>query len=58
MDTSSFLMPNWITGRVSGGSGLDIAIAVNGTIAGVGNTFKLATGGGELFGVMVPPSSL
>jgi len=24
----------------------------------VGNTFKLATGGGELFGVMVPPSAL
>ncbi len=59
VDTDSFLMPNWITGRVSGGSGLDIAIAVNGKIAGVGTTFKLATGGeGELFGVMIPPSSL
>ncbi len=58
VNTKSFLIPNWITGRVSGGSGLDIAIAVNGRIAGVGNTFKLATGGGELFGVMVPPSSL
>ncbi len=58
VNTKSFLIPNWITGRVSGGSGLDIAIAVNGKIAGVGNTFKLATGGGELFGVMVPPSSL
>jgi hypothetical protein len=58
VDTKSFLMPNWITGHVSGGSGLDIAIAVNGRIAGVGNTFKLATGGGQLFGVMVPPSAL
>ena len=58
VDTKSFLMPNWITGRVSGGERLDIAIAVNGKVAAVGNTFKLATGGGELFGVMVPPSSL
>ena len=58
VDTKSFLMPNWITGQVSGGSGQDIAIAVNGKIAGVGSTFKLATGGGELFGVMVPPSAL
>ena len=37
---------------------MDIAIAVNGTVRAVGNTFKLATGGGELFGVMVPPSAL
>lgn len=58
VDTKSFLIPNWITGRVSGGEGLDIAIAVNGTIRGVGNTFKLATGGGELLAVMVPPSAL
>ena len=58
VDTKSFLMPNWITGRVSGGKGLDLAIAVNGKVAAVGNTFKLATGGGELFGVMVPPSVL
>ena len=57
MDTKSFLMPNWITGHVSGGAGQDIAIAVNGTIRAVGNTFKLATGGGELFGVMVPAVS-
>jgi len=58
VNTKSFLIPNWITGRVSGGSGKEIAIAVNGTVRGVGNTFKLATGGGELFGVMIPPSSL
>ena len=58
VDIKSFLIPNWITGRVKGGESLDIAIAVNGTVRGVGNTFKLATGGGELFGVMVPPSAL
>lgn len=58
VDTKSFLIPNWITGRVTGGENKQIAIAVNGTIRGVGNTFKLATGGGEIFGVMVPPSAL
>ncbi len=59
VDLKSALIPNWITGRVSGGDGppKDIAIAVNGTIRGVGNTFRLATGGGEIFGVMIPPSS-
>ncbi len=56
----SDVMPNWITGRVRGGDAgpEDIAIAVNGTIQGTGNTFRLATGGGELFSVMVPPSAL
>jgi hypothetical protein len=58
VNTKSFLIPNWITGRVSGGSNKQIAIAVNGTIEATGNTFKLATGGGEIFGLMVPPSSL
>ena len=58
VDTRSFLTPNWITGRVKGGENKQIAIGVNGTIRGVGSTFKLATGGGELFGVMVPPSAL
>jgi Sulfatase len=60
VDLRSDVMPNWITGRVRGGGGApnDIAIAVNGTIRGVGNTFRLATGGAELFGVMIPPSAL
>ena len=35
------------------------ALAVNGTIRAVGNTFTLATGaGGELVSVLVPPDSL
>lgn len=58
VDTKSFLIPNWITGRVTGGEDKEIAIAVNGTVRAVGNTFKLATGGGELFGAMIPPSAL
>ena len=29
-------------------------MAVNGTVRAVGNTFKLATGGGQLIGVLVP----
>ncbi len=59
VDTKGTTMPVWITGRVSGGGGppKDIAIAVNGTVRGVGNTLRLATGGGEIFGVMIPPSS-
>ena len=60
VDLRSPTLPNWITGRVSGGTGQqrDIAIAVNGTIRGVGRTFHLATGGGELFGVVVPESAI
>ena len=60
VDLKSPTLPNWITGRVSGGGAgpRDIAIAVNGTVRAVGRTFRLATGGGELFGVMVPESSL
>lgn len=53
-------VPIWIVGKVSGGSGerRDVAVSVNGTIRAVGNSFKLATGGGELISVMVPPSAL
>ena len=50
-------VPTWVTGRVSRRPAADIAIAVNGTVRAVGNTFKLATGGGELIGVMVPENS-
>ena len=59
VDLRSATVPAWVTGRVSGGGGppKDIAVAVNGTVRAVGNTFRLATGGGELFGVMVPPGS-
>ena len=59
VDLKSPTLPNWITGRVNGGGGppRDIAIAVNGVIRGVGRTLRLATGGGEIFGVMVPASS-
>lgn len=60
VDLRSPTAPVWITGRVSGGGPppRDIAIGVNGTVRAVGRTFRLATGGGELFGVMVPESSL
>ncbi len=59
VDRKSPTVPAWITGRVSGGAPpREIAIGVNGTVRGVGRTFRLATGGGELFGVMVPESSL
>jgi hypothetical protein len=36
-----------------------VAVAVNGTIRAVGNTFRLASGaGGELVSVVLPPDSL
>ncbi|MGI8750323.1 MAG: sulfatase-like hydrolase/transferase [Thermoleophilaceae bacterium] len=59
VDPRATTIPTWITGRVSGGSGppKDIAVAVNGTVRAVGNTFKLATGGGGLMGVLVPETS-
>ena len=50
-------IPTWVTGRVSGGRQVDVAVAVNGTVRAVGNTFRLATGGGQLMGVLVPETS-
>jgi Sulfatase len=60
VDPESVYVPTHVIGRVQGGGGpkRDIAVAVNGTIAAVGNTFTLATGDeGELVSVMVPPSA-
>jgi Sulfatase len=53
-------IPTHVVGRVGGREepGRDIAVAVNGTIAAVGNTFTLAVGDeGELVSVMVPESA-
>ena len=60
VDLRSPTAPIWITGRVSGGGAppRQIAIGVNGKVRATGTTFRLATGGGELFGVLVPESSL
>ncbi|MBN1530678.1 MAG: sulfatase-like hydrolase/transferase [Thermoleophilaceae bacterium] len=60
VDTSSDFLPTHPVGRLEGGTpGRDIAVAVNGRIAAVGNTFTLAEGEeGEFFGVMIPPGSL
>lgn len=60
VDTESPSLPAWIVGRVSGDGGpsREIAVSVNGTVRGVGNTFELATGGGEIFSVLLPPSAL
>jgi hypothetical protein len=46
-----------VVGKLSGGTpGRDVAVALNGRIAAVGNTFSLAEGDeGEFFSVMVPP---
>jgi hypothetical protein len=60
VDPDSPFVPAHIVGRVrgEGEGGRAIAVAVNGKIAGVGETFTLATGDeGELVSVIVPPSS-
>ncbi|MEX1142077.1 MAG: sulfatase-like hydrolase/transferase [Thermoleophilaceae bacterium] len=59
VDPDGPVVPIWVTGRVSGiEDRRDLAIAVNGTIRAVSNTFELATGGGQLLSALVPPSSL
>ena len=60
VDPASGYVPAHIVARVKGPDRQprDIAVAVNGTIRAVGNTFKLAAGNaGELVSVMVPESS-
>jgi Sulfatase len=60
VDPASGLVPVHIVGEVGGPDRhpRDIAVAVNGTIQAVGNTFKLAVGdSGELVSVMVPESA-
>jgi len=54
-------VPTWVVGNVSGGDGAaakDVAVAVNGRVLAVGNTFRLATGGDELIALMVPESAM
>lgn len=60
VDPDGPFVPIWVTGRVSGADGRrDIAIAVDGVVRAVSNTFQLATGrGGTLIAALIPPSSL
>jgi Sulfatase len=60
VDPSSPFIPTHVVGQVQGGGdgGRDVAVAVNGKIVGVGETFTLAAGdAGELVSVLVPPES-
>jgi hypothetical protein len=60
VDPASGFVPAHIVASVNGPDRhpRDIAVAVNGTIQAVGNTFKLAVGdSGELVSVMVPESA-
>jgi hypothetical protein len=60
VDPASGLVPTHIVATVNGPDRQprDIAVAVNGTIQAVGNTFTLAVGdAGELVSVMVPESA-
>jgi hypothetical protein len=60
VDLSTPFVPTWVVGTVSGGSrsGRAIAVAVNGRVQAVGNSFRLATGGDELIATMVPESAM
>ena len=60
VDPDGPALPIWVTGEVSGGEGdrRDVAIAVDGVVRAVSNTFELATGDAELVAALVPPSSL
>lgn len=60
VDPSSPFVPAHVVGQVEDGGdgGRDVAVAVNGKIVGVGETFTLAVGdAGELVSVIVPPQS-
>jgi hypothetical protein len=60
VDLNSPFVPTQAVGKVrsEGETGRDVAVAVNGTIVGVGSTFELVEGEeGELVSVMVPPSA-
>jgi hypothetical protein len=60
VDPATGFVPTHIVASVNGPDRhpRDIAVAVNGTIQAVGNTFKLAVGdAGELVSVMVPESA-
>lgn len=60
VDTKGAALPTWVTGKVSGGNGekRDVAIAVNGVVRAVSNTFQLANSSEELISALIPPSSL
>jgi sulfatase-like protein len=57
---SSGVVPTQIAGSLEGGSGepRDLAVAVNGEIAAVGRSFRLAGRASESFAFMVPEHSL
>jgi hypothetical protein len=58
VDSGSDLLPTWIQGRLTGGSGEDedLAIAVNGRIAAVTRSYE--ENGGTRFAAMVPEGAL
>jgi arylsulfatase A-like enzyme len=58
VDPEGLVLPVWVTGRVSGGERRDLAIAVDGVVRAVSNSFRLATGDTELVAALIPPSSL
>jgi hypothetical protein len=57
----STFIPSYLTGRIRGsrsGSGLNLAVALNGVIAATCPTLRLRPGGPEVFSVLVPETSL
>lgn len=58
VDPDGPVVPIWVTGRVSGSGERDVAIAVNGTVRAVSNTFELANRSGQLIAALIPPGAL
>lgn len=60
VDVKGAALPTWVTGKVSGAGGrkLDVAIAVNGVVRAVSNSFRLAGSSDDLIAALIPPSSL
>lgn len=59
VDLDGAALPTWVTGTVSGADRkLDVAIAVNGVVRAVSNTFRLANDDDDLIAALIPPSAL
>jgi hypothetical protein len=60
VDTDGPALPTWVTGKVSGAGGdeIDVAIAVDGVVRAVSNSFRLANSDEDLIAALIPPDSL
>ncbi len=57
VDPRGVTIPTWVVGEVAGDGKRDVAIAINGVVRAVSNTFELASRDGALIASLVPPSA-